>query len=133
MLNILPKVRSLPSLLAINLIKLEIQIFQTVTWPDVNHSIKGSCLGATNKKSVPCLLLCQYGWRCVFYLSPSPTRPLRWDVMRIHGWELVAAYHHPANFGDHRHCNSKRKNASSKTWILQIRSATEKFSWLDNH
>ena len=91
-------------------LKMEIEIFQTVTWPQVGHLIKGSCLGASNTMSAPCLLWwCRYvfcRWRYVFYLSRDPTRPLRWDVMRIYGWELLAACRHPEKFGDHRHYDS---------------------------
>ena len=55
-LNILPKVNTLPSLLVTSLVKVEIFIFQTVTWPHVGHLIKGSCLGASYTKSAPCLV-----------------------------------------------------------------------------
>ena len=82
-MNILPKVSSLPSLLAINLMKMEIQIFQTVTWSQVGHLVKGSCLGASNTMSAPCLLWCWYifcSCRYIFYLSRDQKRPLRWDV-----------------------------------------------------
>ena len=109
MMNIIPKVNSLPSLLAISLMKMEIEIFQTVTWPHVDHLIKGSCLIASNTKSPPCLLWCRYifcRWRYVFYLSREPTRPLRWDVMRIYGWELLPACHQPEKFSDYRHSDS---------------------------
>ena len=57
-MNILPKVRSLPSLLAINLMKMETYIFQTVTRPHVGHLIKGSYLGASTTMSAPSLLWC---------------------------------------------------------------------------
>ena len=88
MMNILPKVCSLPSLLALNLMKIEIQILQTVTWPHLGHLIKGSCLGASDTMSAPSwYIFCR--WRFVFYLSLDPTRPLRWDIMRIYGWELL--------------------------------------------
>ena len=100
MLNILPKVNSLPSLLAIILMKMEIEIFQTVTWPHVDHLIKGSCMGVSNTKSTR---LCWYNlcrWRYVFYLSREPTRPLRWDAMHIYGWELLTSCHHPEKFYD---------------------------------
>ena len=108
-MNILPKVSSRPSLLVITLMKMKIQIFQTVTWPHVDHLIKGSCLGASNTMSAPCLLWCRYifyRWRYVFYLSRDPARPLHLDVMRIYGWELLATCHHPYKFGDHRHSHS---------------------------
>ena len=102
MMNILHKVSSLPSSLAINLMKIEIQIFQAVTWPHLGHLIKGSCLGASETMSAPSqYIFCR--WRYVFYLSLDPTRPLRWDVMCIYGWELVAACHHPEKFGHHSH------------------------------
>ena len=48
--------------------------------------------------------------------------------MHIYGGELLAACHHPEKFGDHRHSDSKGENASSKTWILQICTTTEKLS-----
>ena len=108
-LNILPKVSSLPDLLSINLVKVEIQIFQTVIWPYIGHLIKGSCLGASYTKLPPCLVW----YRCIFcrlryisYLSPDPKRPIRWDVMHIYGWELLAACHHSEKFGGHRHSDS---------------------------
>ena len=56
MLNILLKVSSLPGLWAINLVKVEIEIFQTVMWPHIGHLIKGSCLGASYTKLPPCLV-----------------------------------------------------------------------------
>ena len=102
MMNILHKVSSLPSSLAINLMKIEIQTFQAVTWSHLGHLIKGSCLGASETMSAPSqYIFCR--WRYVFYLSLDPTRPLRWDVMCIYGWELVAACHHPEKFGHNSH------------------------------
>ena len=56
-----------------------------------------------------------YKWSYVFYLSLDPTRPLCWDVMCIYGWELLAACHHPEQFGDQGVLIVKRKNSSSKT------------------
>ena len=117
-LNILTKLSSPPSLLAINFVKMENIHFSNR--PHVGHLIKGSCLGASYTKTAPCLVWCRYIFcrlRYVFYLSRDPTKPLRWDAMHIYGWELLAACHHPEEFGDHRHSDSKRKNASSKTWI----------------
>ena len=57
-LNNLPKVSSLPSLLAIKLVKMENIDFSNR--PHVGHLIKGSCLGASYTKSVPCLVWCRY-------------------------------------------------------------------------
>ena len=108
-----------PSLLAINLVKMENIDFSNR--PHVGYLIKGSCLGASYIKSAPCLAWCRYIFcrlRYVFHLLDDTTKPLRWDVMHIYGWELLAACHQPENFGDHRHFDSKRKNTSSKTWIL---------------
>ena len=81
-LNILPKVSSLPSLLVINLVKVEIQIFQTVMWRHVGHLIKGSCLGASYTKLAPSLVLGRYifsGWKiCILFVTwPHETTPLR--------------------------------------------------------
>ena len=118
MLNILPKVSSLPSLLAINFVKME--NIHLSNRPHVGLLIKGSCLGATYTKTAPCLVWCRYIFcrlRYVFYFSHDPTKPIRWDVTHNHRWELLAACHHPKNFGDHRHSDKKRKNALSKTWI----------------
>ena len=125
-LNILPKVNSVPSLLAINLVKMENIDFSNSL--HVGHLIKESCLGASYTKSAPCLVWCRYIFcrlRYGFYLSRDPTKALRWDVMHIYGWELLAAYHHPEMFSDHRHSDSKTKNTSSKTWILEICTATD--------
>ena len=108
-----------PSLLAINLVKMEHIHFSNRR--HVGYLIKESCLGASYTKSAPCLVWCWYIFcrlRYVFYLSRDPTKPLRWDAMHIYGWELLTACHHPEEFGDHRHSDSKRKNASSKTWIF---------------
>ena len=108
-LNIFPKVNSLLSLLAINLVEEEVKIFQTVVWPQVGYLIKGSCLGASYTKSPPCPVWYRcstWRWRYVFYLSLNHTRPLRPDVMNIYGWELLAACHYPKKFGDHRHSYS---------------------------
>ena len=58
MLNILPKVSSLPILLDINLVKMENIHF--LNWPHVGHLIKGSCLGASYTKSAPGLVWCRY-------------------------------------------------------------------------
>ena len=58
MLNILPKVSSLPILLDINLVKMENIHF--LNWPHVGHLIKGSCLGASYTKSAPGLVWCWY-------------------------------------------------------------------------
>ena len=43
-MNILLKAGSLPNLLTITLMEMEINIFETVTWPHVPHLVKGSCL-----------------------------------------------------------------------------------------
>ena len=97
-LNIITKVSSLARLLATNLMKIEIGIFQTVLWPHVGHLIKASCLGACNTKLAPYLLWCGYifcSWRYVFYFLRDPTIPLRWNVMRTYPWELLSACHHP--------------------------------------
>ena len=117
MLNILPKVKSLLCLLAINLVKVEIQIFQTVMRPHFGHLIKGSYLGASYTKLAPCLVWYQYifwGWRYVFYLLRDPTRLLRWYVLHIYGWQLLATCHHPEKFDDHRHYDSEEKKCSTK-------------------
>ena len=77
-LNILPKASSLPSLLAINLVKMENIHFSNR--PHVGYLIKGSCLGASYTKSAPCLVWCRYIFcrlRYVFYFSRDPTKPLR--------------------------------------------------------
>ena len=113
-LNILPKISSPPSLLAINLVKME--NIQT----SVGHLIKGSYLGASYTKTAPCLVWCRYiicKLRYLLSFSRDSTKSLRRDVMHIHQWELLAACHHPENVGDHRHSDKKRRNASSKTWV----------------
>ena len=112
-MNILPKVSSLPSLLAMNLVKMEHIDFSNR--PHVGHLVKGSCFGASYTKSATCLVSCRYIFcrlRHAFYLSHDPIKPLHLDVIHIYGWELLAACHHPEKFGDHRHSDSKRKNAS---------------------
>ena len=72
----------------------------------------------------PSLLWCWYifcRWRYVFHLSRDPTRPLRWDVMRLYVWELLTVCR---TLRAPRTLKSlvtigilivKRKNASSKT------------------
>ena len=108
-----------PNLLAINLAKMENVDFPN--WSDVRYLIKGSCSGAFYTKLAPCLVWCWYIFcrlRYVFYLSCDPAKPLRWDAMHNYGWELFVACHHPEDFSDHKHSDSDRKNASSKTWIL---------------
>ena len=117
LMNILPKVSSLPNLLAINFMKMEIQIVQTVTWPHVGHLIKGSCLGASNTMSAPCQLWCRYifwWWRHVFCLSRDPTSPFCWDVIRIYGWELLVTCHHTEKFGGHKHSDSSEERCFIK-------------------
>ena len=121
MLNIFPKVSSLPNLLALNFVKVEIWIFQTVTWCHVGHLIKGSCLRTSYTKLGPCLVWYQYiscRQRYVFYLSHDPITPLRWDVMLISWWELLAACHNPEKFGDHRHSNSYEEKCFIKNTNL---------------
>ena len=84
MLTILPKVSSLQSLLIVDLMKVEIQIFQTVTRADVGHFIKGSCLEAPYTKPTPCLAWSPYIFcRCryIFHLLCDPTRPFYGCVM----------------------------------------------------
>ena len=83
MMNILHKVSSLPSSLAINLMKIEIQTFQAVTWSHLGHLIKGSCLGASETMSAPSqYIFCR--WRYVFYVTwPNKTTPLR---CHVHLW-----------------------------------------------
>ena len=125
-LNIVPKASSLPSLLAMNLMKVEIQIFQTVTWPHLGDLTKGSCLGASYNKSAPCLVWCSYifcRWIYVFYLSRDPTRPLHWGVMYIYGWELLLACHHL----DQNH-ESFKYVLPLKNWVNWITSSWEKTS-----
>ena len=48
--------RKLPRLLAINLMKVEIKIFQTVMRPHVNHLIKVSSLATSYATLAPCLV-----------------------------------------------------------------------------
>ena len=82
MLNILPKVSSLPSLLAINLVKMQNTHFSNI--PHVGHLTKGSCLGASYAKTAPCLVWCRYIFcrlRYVFiFICPHKTTPLRCHV-----------------------------------------------------
>ena len=76
--------------------------------------------------SAPCLLWCWYifcRWRYVFYLSLDPTKPLRWDVRRIYGWELLAACHHTETI-------LKRKNTSSKTSYKYTLILKEWVGWI---
>ena len=78
-LNILPKVSSLLSLLAINVMKVEIQIFQTVMSPHVGHLIKGSSLGTAHTTLAPCLVWYRYTFcrqKYVFYFSGDLKRSL---------------------------------------------------------
>ena len=108
-LNILRKACNISSLVAINLMKMEMEIFQTFTWPPVDHLIKGSCLGASNTQSALWLLWCRYifcRWRFVFYLPREPVRPLHWDVMHIYQWELLATCRSSEESSDYRHFDS---------------------------
>ena len=99
MLNIFLSLKSLPHLVAISREKVEIWIFQIVTWPHVHHLIKGSCgfKGGSISRQVstePSLVLIgllQAETYCnVFDLSHDMTRPPRWGVMQIYSWELLA-------------------------------------------
>ena len=98
-LHVFPQVCSLPSLLAINLMKMEIQIFQTVAWPHVDHLNKGSCLGASTTKPEPCLLWCRcifskwrYIWKsnALTLLSPNVKWYKRWKLMRKFKMQISA-------------------------------------------
>ena len=105
-LNILHKVSSLPSLLAINLVKVEIWIVQWVTWPHVVHLTTELYLGASYTESNHWPVWCPYifcCWRYVFYFSRDLTRLLNWSFMHICWWELLALCHHTEKFGDHSH------------------------------
>ena len=91
-LNVLSKVSSLTSTLALSLVKMENIHFSNRS--HVGHLTKRSFLGPSYTKSGPWLVWCQYIFyrlRYVFYLSCDPTKSLHWDV---HGWELIAACHH---------------------------------------
>ena len=122
---------SVPSLLAINLMKIEIEIFQTVPCHIFGHLIKGSCLGVSTTMWAPCLLWCRCmfcRWRYVFYLSRDPTGPFCWDVMRIYGRQLLATCHHPDSLVTIGILINKRKNGSSKTsykYVLTLKN------WVD--
>ena len=86
-MNILPKVSSLPSLLAINLMKMEICIFQTITWPHVVRLIEGSCLGASSTMSVVVSINLLQVEICILFVTwPNKTTPLR-----CHGYLWVTA------------------------------------------
>ena len=133
MLNILPKVSSQTSLLAINLMKIEIYIFQTVTWSHVGHLIKGSCLGASNTKSASCVLWFRYifcRWRYILLVTWSNKTTPSFIFMGESSSQHVTTLKCFVTIGI---LIVKRKLTSSKTWTLQICTATEKLSWLDNH
>ena len=116
MMKILRKVSSLSSSLAINLMKIEIQIFQAVTWLHLGHLIKGSCLGAFETMSAPSqYIFCRR--RYVFYLSFDPTRQLRWDVMPMVTIDILIF---------------KRKNASSKTSYNYLLTPKNWVDWITN-
>ena len=102
MQHILPKASSFPNLLVENIARVEIQIFQTVTWLYFGHLLRESCLEVSYIKSAACLVWCPYivcWWRHVLYFSYDPTRPRHWGFMHTYGWELLAACHHPGSFG----------------------------------
>ena len=115
MLNIVPKVSSLPSLLPINLVKMEDIDFSNR--PHVGHLIKESCLGA----SEPCLVWC---WcifcrlRYVFYVTPqNDSIEMSCIFMGESSLQHVTTLKSLVIIGILRK-NAQRKNASSKTWIL---------------
>ena len=68
-------------------------------------------MGASHGNSAPCPVWCLWvlwKWRYnLFNFSCDLTRPPHWGVMRIYGWELLAPYHHPDKFCDHR-CSDGR-------------------------
>ena len=130
MLNILPKVSSLPGLLDINLTKVKIQIFQRITWSHFRHLIKGSCLGASYTKSAVSLIWCPYifcRWKNLycFHMTPqdhlievssifmgeSPSQHVS-TLKRLVAIDILVV---------------KRKDASPKSWILQVLTATTVF------
>ena len=115
MLNIVPKVSSLPSLLPINLVKMENIDFSNRL--HVGHLIKESCLGA----SEPCLVWC---WcifcrlRYVFYVTPqNDSIEMSCIFMGESSLQHVTTLKSLVIIGILRK-NAQRKNASSKTWIL---------------
>ena len=64
MLNLPPKVHTLPSLVVMSLVKEEIEIFEIVTRPHAPHVIKGSScfqVGASHSKLPPYLVLVSMG------------------------------------------------------------------------
>ena len=114
-LNIVLKTSSLPSLLTVNLTKVEIQISQTVTRPHVGHFIKGSCLGASYTKSAPCLvwypqIFCRWKYVLICHVSPQNhcTEVLcsSQQVTTLKSFVVIGIL------------IVNTKNASSKIWIL---------------
>ena len=103
-LNLFPKFNTMPSLVVISLVKVEILIFQIVTWSKGHSALR---FGTSHDKSSQfrcswVFCKCRYN---VFSLSRDLTRPLHLGVMQIFGWELLAACHHLDKFGHHRHCD----------------------------
>ena len=136
MLNILPKVSSLPILLAVNLMKMEIEIFQTVTWTMLITWSKGHvwepltisqhlvyCGVDTSSASGDMYFICHVNHKshagelsCVFVGESSSQHVTTLKTLVTIGILIV-----------------KRKNVSSKKWTLSIRIANKKLSWLNSH
>ena len=91
-------------------------------------------VGASYSKWAPCVVWCLQVFcktveTCISFVTWLHKTP----SSRRHAnlwWELFAVCRHPDKFGEHRHSDNKRKNASWKTWILQIRTTTDKLSYL---
>ena len=131
MMNILHKVSSLPSSLAINLMKIEIQTFQAVTWSHLGHLIKGSCLGASETMSAPSqYIFCR--WRYVFICHLT---------QQDHSVEMSCAFMGESSSPHVTTLKSlvtigilifKRKNVSSKTSYNYILTPKNWVDWITN-
>ena len=102
MLNLLPEVSTLPTVVAIKTCE-----SGDITW---SKDHVGFIIRAPHDKLASCLMWCPWvfcKWRYnVFKLPCDLTKPAHWGIMWIHGCELLAVCHHPDKFGGHKNCDS---------------------------
>ena len=109
--------------------------FKTVMWPNIGHLIKGSCLGASYTKLAPCLccIHTSSAGGDIYFICHVTPQDHSVEMSWIHIGE--SSLQHVTTLKSLVIIDVlivKKKNASSKTQILYICTATEKLSWLDN-
>ena len=138
MLNFLPKVSSLPSLLAKKPCESECIYFSNGHVTSCWSLDQGSCLGTSYTKSAPSLVWCPYifcKWSYVFYLSRHPSRPLHLDAVHIYGWVimdiLIAKWKNASSIMNHQSKNMKKNTFTTiKMYILRKSAPFWKFEIL---